>query len=145
MRLYHAHRVLQNAQNARSLRKPDAPPLPPLPPPPPPPPPSPPPAGTPTRYEVGAKWGLEGVTGGKRESCPKGQRRRRRRIGRYKEGGRHRDYVRFERFAVLLGGGARGKASAQGWSPSGSGSKKKTALTTGLDKADKASWVKGYA
>ena len=63
---------------------------------------SPPPAGTPTRYEVGAKWGLEGVTGGKRESCPKGQRRRRRRIGRYKEGGRHRDYVRFERFAVLL-------------------------------------------
>ena len=108
-------------------------------------PPSPPPAGTPTRYEVGAKWGLEGVTGGKRESCPKGQRRRRRRIGRYKEGGRHRDYVRFERFAVLLGGGARGKASAQGWSPSGSGSKKKTALTTGLDKADKASWVKGYA
>jgi hypothetical protein len=47
MRLYHAHRVLQNAQNARSLRKPDAPPLPPLPPPPPPPPPSPPPSPPP--------------------------------------------------------------------------------------------------
>ena len=75
------------------------------PPPPLPPPPSPPPAGTPTRYEVGAKWGLEGVTGGKRESCPKGQRRRRRRIGRYKEGGRHRDYVRFERLQYYSGGG----------------------------------------
>lgn len=85
-------------------------------------------------------------------SCPKGRRRRRRRIWRYREGLRHRAYVSFERFAVLCGRARASRTCGTRWSPSIAprdvprvGSKKKTALTTGLGKADKASLVKGYA